>query len=205
MILIYSDCPISYFLCFHRISITFVLQSVLRVRPVKLLGPVALPLDLELSSDMLRALGPINGSLDREKLRLVGATLYYTKRRLSSERVGLHTMYYIYILSILYLSYLYRFIYSYNYDHIYIHVYFHVYIHIYMRIYMRIFYIYVLYIYVCVCGSGCLGLLMSGWLKHHWQPTTSSPFRWQPSLPWSKEVYKNYCYQHFQAAWEQDQ
>ena len=115
---------------------------------LKLLGPVALPLDLELSSDMLRALGPINGSLDREKLRLVGGTLYYTKRRLSPERVGLHAVYYIYIVSILYLSYLYRFIYSYNYNHIYIHLYFHFYIHIYMRIYMRIFYIYVLYIYM---------------------------------------------------------
>ena len=110
--------------------------------------------------------------------------LHYTIQKEDYPPKGLgYILCIIYILSILYLSYLYRFIYSYNYDHIYIHVYFHVYIHIYMRIYMRIFYIYVLYIYVCVCGSGCLGLLMSGWLKHHWQPTTSSPFRSQPSLP----------------------
>ena len=132
MILIYSDCPISYFLCFHRISITFVLQSVLRVRPVKLLGPVALPLDLELSSDMLRALGPINGSLDREKLRLVGATLYYTKRRLSSERVGLHTMYYIYCLYCIY------------------HIYIDLYILIIMIIFIFMFIFMFIFIFICV-------------------------------------------------------
>ena len=73
---------------------------------LKLLGPVALPLDLELSSDMLRALGPNNGSLDREKLRLVGGTLYYTKRRLSPERVGLHAVYYIYSVYIVFIIFI---------------------------------------------------------------------------------------------------